>query len=394
MKRKMIIAAFLIVGVAVTIFFVKRDADEKKLPGKNLDLYAVLDLFHNSSSLQDFERSLNSKDKKINNLDLNNDGKVDYIRVIDNASGKDHAITLRAPLSATESQDVAVIEIEKSADKEAHVQIVGDEDLYGKDYIIEPMSNGSTQTSAGFFFSTDVVVNVWYWPCISFIYAPDYVVWVSPWYWDYYPTWWFAWEPMDYDVYYPVVYVYHDHWNRVYEHRIPECDRVYAHYRVHSDLDRMMAHNRTKENKPVEGNVLKKNVVMGAKASDKIKPDNLKPAKAAGGNKTVFTKTKSQPVNGKIKTDNYSTSSSAGKNKVNNTGGAKKSGSIMNEPMPLPGSDPKTKRNVPAENSIPKTAVPKEGPVSPKGGVPKTTFSTSARSATSPHATIARKGQK
>jgi hypothetical protein len=47
------------------------------LPGDNLNLYAVMNLFQESETLEAFERSLNEENTRINNLDLNNDGYVD-----------------------------------------------------------------------------------------------------------------------------------------------------------------------------------------------------------------------------------------------------------------------------------------------------------------------------
>ena len=39
------------------------------LPGDNLDLYAVLDLFQKSKTIEEFEKSLNDEKTKVNNLD-------------------------------------------------------------------------------------------------------------------------------------------------------------------------------------------------------------------------------------------------------------------------------------------------------------------------------------
>jgi len=50
----------------------------------NLDLQAVASTFGESKDLEDFERRLNDYDSQISNLDLNNDGEVDYLRVIEN----------------------------------------------------------------------------------------------------------------------------------------------------------------------------------------------------------------------------------------------------------------------------------------------------------------------
>ena len=57
------------------------DAPTLGLPGDNLDLYAVLSLFQKSKTIEDFEKTLNLKETGINNLDLNLDEKVDFIKV-------------------------------------------------------------------------------------------------------------------------------------------------------------------------------------------------------------------------------------------------------------------------------------------------------------------------
>ena len=52
------------------------------LPGDNLDLYAVLTLFQKSKTIEAFEKSLNDEKTGINNLDLDLDKKVDFIKVV------------------------------------------------------------------------------------------------------------------------------------------------------------------------------------------------------------------------------------------------------------------------------------------------------------------------
>lgn len=201
---------------------------EADMPGDNLDLYAVLDLFKSSKNPEAFEKSLNDKSRKINNLDLNMDGKVDYIKVVDNKDGDDHAMTLRVPVSKTESQDVAVIEIEKTGDKTVNLQIIGDEKLYGSDVVIEPKSG---QEKSGFIFTT-VAVNVWYWPMVTYIYSPGYVVYVSPWEYDYYPVWYDPWEPVAWEVYYPAVYTYHSYYYPIGHPRFERAHAIYQERRM------------------------------------------------------------------------------------------------------------------------------------------------------------------
>lgn len=207
-------------------------SDSTGLAGDNLDLYAVLELFKKADSPEKFEELLNKEDSQVNNLDLNGDDEIDYIKVIDRLDSNVHAITLQVPISETESQDIAVITIEKIDDATAYLQIIGDEDLYGKDYIIEPFDDKGDKE----FFASPiaVVVNVWGWPCVRFIHTPAYRPWVSPWRWHHYPTWWKPWKPVWWHVYHPRVVHHHHHYHRATIIRTPRAHTVYHNHRVHT----------------------------------------------------------------------------------------------------------------------------------------------------------------
>jgi hypothetical protein len=199
------------------------------LPGDNLNLYGVLNIFQESKTLEEFEQKLNAEDSKINNLDLDGDGKTDYIKVIDNVSGNAHYIVLQDAINEKESQDVAVIEVEKDNNNQIQIQIIGDMLLYGKDYIVEPAngtpnpgytgennanySNDGKTTVINNYYNTNEVGSgsafvymIGAWSIIHFIYAPAYVVYVSPWRWGYYPSYWHTWHPIYY-------YDYYSHWH-------------------------------------------------------------------------------------------------------------------------------------------------------------------------------------
>src|SRR4051812_19457897 len=81
-----------------------QDTASLGLPGDNLDLYAVLTLFQKSKTIEDFEKSLN--EKGMNNLDLDLDKKVDFIKVVTEKKGESYSFILRIDVSKTESQDV------------------------------------------------------------------------------------------------------------------------------------------------------------------------------------------------------------------------------------------------------------------------------------------------
>jgi len=227
--------SFLILLFFLGFTVTAQDNREEKLnlPGDNLNLYAVMKLFQESKTLEEFEKNLNAEDSKINNLDLNNDNNIDYIKVVDYVNGNDHTIVLQVPVNDKENQDVAVFTVQKDANNNVQIQLIGDEALYGKDYIIEPNYNDGASANEtpnpGYTGNTRIVngekvvetrttyVEVGGWPMISFLFMPSYIAWHSPWNWGYYPSYWRPWRPYYWDYYYG----YHSHWNNYY----------YGHYR-------------------------------------------------------------------------------------------------------------------------------------------------------------------
>lgn len=167
------------------------------MAGDNLDLYAVLDLFQKSKTIEGFEKSLNDEKEKINNLDLNLDKKVDFIKVTTTQKDSSFTFVLQVDVSKKETQDVAVILLDKLKDGKISLQIVGDEELYGKDYVIEPKGNSSITANPGYTGSDPVTVNVpatttvvvQSAPIVQYVYSPAYVPYAPPYYYGYYPPW-------------------------------------------------------------------------------------------------------------------------------------------------------------------------------------------------------------
>lgn len=193
---------------------------ELGLPGDNLDLYAVLDLFQKSKTIEDFEKSLNDEKTKINNLDLNDDKKVDFIKVETKKDGENFTFILRDPISKSETQDVAVIIVSKDKNKKVSLQIVGDKALYGKDYIVEPSPSGNTGTTANpaYTGANPVTVNVpastttiivEQAPIVQYVYSPAYVPYYPPYYYGYYPPYYAAFTVMAVGIYRHNYYHYH-----------------------------------------------------------------------------------------------------------------------------------------------------------------------------------------
>ena len=206
--------------------------------GDNLDLYATLELFKNANTVEDFENELNKEKNEVNNLDLNDDGFVDYIKVIDYSEDNIHTLTLQVPTSETESQDVAVIELEKTGDEIVSAQIVGDEDLYGANYIVEEKTNSSTKTH-----------NAYHWKAVNHIYGPRYVTWISPWKFNRHPKWFTPWKPISWSKYNARVQHHHSKHVRVSRLR---SQRAHTHYRKHRVHHKSTQHKTVAKKKGVK----------------------------------------------------------------------------------------------------------------------------------------------
>lgn len=171
------------------------------LAGDGLDLYAVLDLFQKSKTIESFEKTLNDPKTKVNNLDLDLDKKVDFIKVVTEKKDKkddSYMFILRVDVSKTESQDVAVILLDRDKDKKVSLQMVGDEELYGKDYVIEPKGNSPVTPNPAYKGEDPVTVTVeapattvvvQQAPVVQYVYSPAYVPYTPPYYYGYYPGW-------------------------------------------------------------------------------------------------------------------------------------------------------------------------------------------------------------
>ncbi len=225
----------LLLGVATV-----HAQNREEVPGDNFSLEGALELFKKSASPEEFERLLNLPESEVNNLDLNGDGNIDYIRVINRNEGNIHTFTLQAAIARNEFQDIAVISLEKFADGRAVLQITGDADVYGIETIIEPTEevriNAGTTTARTY-------INVWSWPCVQYVYSPFYSPWVSPWYWDYTPFWWRPWRPVAYVVYYPRWVSYRSYYRYCDAPRIRYASRIYYPHRATS----MVVYNRHHE---------------------------------------------------------------------------------------------------------------------------------------------------
>ena len=116
---------------------------------KGLDLDAVTALAKKAKDAADFESLLNSQTEAVNNIDLNDDGKVDYINVTEYGSGDRRGFSLTTEISPGKTQEIATIDFQKEGEKGV-IQTTGNPSLYGP---------GSYHNSG--FGLTDVLLMSW-----------------------------------------------------------------------------------------------------------------------------------------------------------------------------------------------------------------------------------------
>jgi hypothetical protein len=219
MKRKIINMYILLVlafGYATAQDVITVTANDHEI-SDNLDLQAVASIFGDSEDLEDFENRLNDPDTRISNLDLNRDGYVDYLRVVELSENNTHLIAIQAVIGSDLYQDVATIEVEQDKHGVTIVQVVGDVYMYGPDYIIEPV------------YVHRPLIVIWFW-------GPYYRPWYSPYYWGCYPHFYRPWRP-----YHPYIY-------RTNVHVHINAHHIYHYTNVRRSMTAMNMYHRIQRN--------------------------------------------------------------------------------------------------------------------------------------------------
>lgn len=141
---------------------------------KGLDLKALGELLKKTKDAKTLEEELN-KPGSINNVDLDGDGKVDYLKVTEYGKDNDRGLSITDDVKQGETQEIATIDISKTNDQQADVNVQGNQDIYGP---------GATYHSS--FGVGDFLL-------MSYLFMP-HPFYMSPWGFGYYPP--FYMRPM------------------------------------------------------------------------------------------------------------------------------------------------------------------------------------------------------
>ena len=184
-----------------------------------LDLNAVAAAFAESRSVREFEQLLNSSRYMINNLDLNHDGRIDYLRVIETHKNYYHTLLIQACLAPGVFQDVATLVAEHQPNA-LYVEVIGDRYLYGANYIVRPV-----------FFNRPPMWEVYG--------RPGYAVWNSPYYYGYYPSYYTQPKPVYLNHYQAYVSTYMSN-----HHYCHHCDYPQQpHYNGYTEMTKPHSRN-------------------------------------------------------------------------------------------------------------------------------------------------------
>ncbi len=152
------------------------------LPGENLNPNAVLALFRDAQNAQDLEARLNSPGS-INNVDLDNDGNVDYVRVTEFGSTPNQRnLSLSAILGSGQEQELGTITVANNNGSYG-AQFVGNQALYGPTHV---------------YHSTFGVGDALF---LAWLFSPSRTVYVSPYRYGYYPPTYRVYRPVVIDTY-------------------------------------------------------------------------------------------------------------------------------------------------------------------------------------------------
>ena len=290
MKRTF--APLVATAIALSAMAQEPQADSTGLPGDNFSLAGALDLFKRNIEMEKFEEELNTDTTHVNNLDLDGNGETDYVRVETKREENAVYVVMKVAVSATESQDVAVIAIEKTGEESATLQIIGDEDLYPANTFVEPFAEQEEAAPtkgpmAPALVGVHVAVNVWFWRPIPWCFSPRYYPYASPWYWGYYPGWWRPWRPHHWHTWHG--WHHHHHmWYRPWNScRVERARAIYAPRRAHSAAVRgryQDAHERHIKAKPTGGGEMrpgKQTAPTKVRPPAKDTPAKVKPPRRA-----------------------------------------------------------------------------------------------------------------
>jgi len=152
-----------------------------------LDLQALGELAKTAKNAQDLEQKLNQTGG-INNVDLDKDGVVDYLNVVEFGSNNDRGFSIidytKNSIGGVDTNEIANITFSKNPNtNQVTTNINGNTNIYNN-----TQSSYSTTT-----LLTDMIL-------FNYLFTPHYCYY-SPYHWGYYPSYYHYYRPVPYSMY-------------------------------------------------------------------------------------------------------------------------------------------------------------------------------------------------
>ena len=99
-----------------------------------LDLQALAELIRLVAYNYDLEEVLNDPNEDLNNLDLDEDGYVDFLGVTQYGGGNSIGFSFTVDMGGGHEQEIVTVSIVKIAEHTVDVELLGDEQIYGPNF--------------------------------------------------------------------------------------------------------------------------------------------------------------------------------------------------------------------------------------------------------------------
>ena len=118
-----------------------------------LDLQAVGELLKKAKDGEQFEQLLNDADEGLNNLDLDEDGNVEFIKVTEYGEGDSTGFSLTVDMGDGEEQEIATIDLVKTTGGDVDVELQGNPQVYGPNHYYSRRYGVGDYLLLGYLFS-------------------------------------------------------------------------------------------------------------------------------------------------------------------------------------------------------------------------------------------------
>ncbi len=228
--------------------------------GDNLNLQALGELVKSSSNAQDIENKLNASGS-INNLDLDGDGSVDYIKVTEYGTGDDRGFSFTVDLPNNEKQEIATVDLQKGTNG-ADMNIQGNQQIYGQSAYYQ-----------SHYSLSDVMI-------MSYLFS-RHSMYLSPYHYGYYPSYYHSYRSV------PMA---------SYSSRVSSSTKTSKITRTTTTTSKVKSPNANLNSKKVNTRAASlSNPTRSQKSFSKTSTTNNKPKTGGFGNKTSSSSYKSIP---------------------------------------------------------------------------------------------------